>query len=119
MCDSIRIPSGLPGTLSPTAWLSPRTARAAAPAIHSRRVIIRHLVEPKYGTISPHAALCLEEAAMGYIGRAKLQGFPMNRRQFITSTGAASLIAAQDLAAVAAPRASVEKPVLMKVGDQT
>ncbi len=43
----------------------------------------------------------------------------MNRRQFITSTGAAGLLAAQGLASPAAPKVVLAKRALMKVGDQT
>jgi mannonate dehydratase len=43
----------------------------------------------------------------------------MNRRQFIASTGAAGLLAANDFTGVAAAKAVVAKPALMKVGDQT
>src|SRR6201986_3418021 len=43
----------------------------------------------------------------------------MNRRQFITSSGAAGVLAANDLAAAAAPKVVPAKRALMKVGDQT
>jgi len=43
----------------------------------------------------------------------------MNRRKFITSTGAAGLLAANGLTSAAAPKVTLAKPVLMKVGDQT
>ena len=43
----------------------------------------------------------------------------MNRRKFITSTGAAGLLAANKLTSAAAPKVTLAKPVLMKVGDQT
>ncbi len=43
----------------------------------------------------------------------------MNRRKFITSTGAAGLLAANGLSSAAAPKVTLAKPVLMKVGDQT
>ena len=43
----------------------------------------------------------------------------MNRRKFITSTGAAGLLAANGLAAAAPPKVVLAKKALMKVGDQT
>jgi mannonate dehydratase len=43
----------------------------------------------------------------------------MNRRDFITASGAAGLMAAKGLPAAAAPNVALEQPVLMKVGDQT
>ena len=44
----------------------------------------------------------------------------MNRRKFITSTGAAGLLAANELATAAvAPKVTRAEPALMKVGDQT
>src|ERR1700748_2170340 len=46
-------------------------------------------------------------------------GNDMNRRKFITSTGAAGLLPANELPTVAAPKVTLAKPVLMKVGDQT
>lgn len=46
-------------------------------------------------------------------------GMNMNRRKFITSTGAAGLLAANGMTSAAAPKVTLAKPVLMKVGDQT
>src|SRR6201996_3725464 len=43
----------------------------------------------------------------------------MNRRKFLTSTAAAGLLTANELTSVAAPKVTLAKPVLMKVGDQT
>src|ERR1700721_4620785 len=43
----------------------------------------------------------------------------MNRRKFLASTGAAGLLAAKGITAGAAPKVSLAKRVLMKVGDQT
>jgi mannonate dehydratase len=43
----------------------------------------------------------------------------MNRRQFISASGAASLVAAQGVAPVALHASTPEQPILMKLGDQT
>ncbi len=61
---------------------------------------------------------CVASSALSRLGRASTGVEEMNRRHFLTSTGAASLLATQSFAAppTAAPPA---QPVLMKLGDQT